>query len=201
MAPKSGFTETGRKIVLNDDGAWEYEDAVPKGGTPHDFRRCHWGMSRAQVKNLEKSELLKDVPQGLVYSGRVSSFPCFIAYFFVQDRLVRARYTITSNHEYPEDYLEQFGELRQILARKYGEPGSSEQKWWDDLYREDKSSWGKAVALGHLAQWSVWETETSEISLMLRGGDQEIYLEIEYCSKALAELEEDEAAADDLDEF
>jgi hypothetical protein len=201
MAPRGGFTETGRKIVLGDDGAWEYADPATDAGVAHDFRKCHWGMSRAQVKNLEKTELLKEAPQGLVYSGRVSSFPCFIAYFFTQDRLVRARYNITSNHEYPEDYLEQFTELREILARKYGDPRSSEQKWWNEMYRDDTSSWGKAIALGHLAQWAVWETETSEISLMLRGADQEIFLEIEYCSKALADLEESEPPAGDLDEF
>jgi hypothetical protein len=200
MAAKGGFTETGRKIVLGDDGAWEYADPQPPE-IAHDFRKCHWGMSRAQVRNLEKAELLKEAPAGLVYSGRVSNYPCFIAYFFADDRLVRARYNVTSNHEYPQDYLAQFQELATLLTRKYGQAQQIQQKWWDERYRDDPDAWGKAIALGHLALWNLWETETTEISLMLRGDDQEILLEIEYCSKALADLQESTPPEADLDEI
>jgi len=191
MEHKSGYTETGKRIVLKEDGAWEYANQGSNASLSSDFRKCHWGMSRAQVKNLEKAELLKEAAEGVVYSGRVSNFPCFIAYFFVKDRLVRARYNITSRHDFPAGYLEQYAELRTILEKKYGLALRVEQKWWDDLYQDDEPSWGKAVALGHLALWSSWETDTSEISLMLRGEAQQIFLEIEYCSKALADLEDE----------
>lgn len=201
MESKSGFTETGKKIVLKEDGAWEYaEKAVPSAGA-YDFRKCHWGMSRAQVKNLEKTELLKEAPEGLVYSGRVSNFPCFIAYYFVQDRLVRARYNITSSHEFPGGYLDQFKELQTILEKKYGLALRVEQKWWDELHKDDEASWGRAVALGHVAFWAAWETDTSEISLMLRGEDQQIFLEIEYCSKSLSDLESEAEPEVDFEDF
>jgi len=201
MERKSGYTETGRRIVLKEDGAWEYEDSSGPASPKYDFRKCQWGMSRAQVKNLEKSELLKEAAEGLVYSGRVSSFPCFIAYFFISDRLVRARYNITSRHDYPGGYLEQYEELQSILQKKYGLALRTEEKWWDEQYLDDEASWGKAVALGHLALWSSWETETSEISLMLRGADQQMFLEIEYCSKALADLEETSEPEEDYEDF
>lgn len=201
MERKSGYTETGKRIVLKEDGAWEYADQGGQAQPSYDFRKCQWGMSKAQVKNLEKSELLKEAKEGLVYSGRVSSFPCFIAYFFAQDRLVRARYNITSRHEFPGGYLEQYGELQSILEKKYGLALRVEQKWWDDLHQDDEASWGKAVALGHLALWSSWETDTSEISLMLRGEEQQIFLEIEYCSKAMADLEDAEEPEEGYEDF
>ena len=49
--------------------------------------------------------------------------------------------------------------------------------------------------------YEAWSTELTEISLMLRGEEDRIFLEIEYSSKDLEELEDQEENPADLDLF
>jgi hypothetical protein len=59
--------------------------------------------------------------------------------------------------------------------------------WKDDLYKDDKSEWGFAVSLGHLAYGASWETSATKIEIMLLGDNYEINLFLSYFSKELEE--------------
>ena len=199
---RTAITDDGREVTLGPDGMWTYQDTGTTGHDPYHFRRCRWGMTSDQVRESETAELIKESEEGLIFKGRVSRYPCLMAFIFAQGRLVRAKYNLLGEHVSPNDYFDDFEHLQGILVRKYGEPVDQKQHWLDDRLREEEESWGKAVALGHLVFWAGWQTEATEISLMLRGEDQRILLEVEYSSRELGNLEDSaETEVDELVDF
>ena len=87
------------------------------------------------------------------------------------------------------------------LTKKYGKPKMDfPGVWKNDLYKDDKSEWGFAVSLGHLAYGASWETSTTKIEIMLSGDNYKINLILSYFSKELEEwvkqTEEKEALKD-----
>ena len=182
-------TDEGKEVLLRDDGSWAYRDDDTDAPAPADFRKTTWGMARGQVREVETAEIVKETEDGLIYRGQVARHPCLIVYFFAQGKLVRAKYNLIAEHASPQDYVTDFEQLHAMLSKKYGTPVKDQYHWIDDRYRDDHESWGKAVALGHLVPWVSWETDSTEISLMLRIQDQRLLLEVEYSSKVLEHLE------------
>ena len=186
-------TRDGRDVILYPDGGWVFGrpgegDSRPE---PFAFRRTHWGCSPAEVQLSEHSELIKAGEGGLIYKSRISRFACLIAYFFARDKLVRAKYNLLVEHALANEYIADFEFLLGVLQKKYGTPVDSQRHWVDDRYRDDEESWGRAVLLGHLVLYEAWLTDSTEVSLMLRGEDQRVFLEIEYSSRALESLEDE----------
>jgi hypothetical protein len=188
-AVRIAVTDEGKEVVLRDDGSWSYRDEDSATPVPADFRKTSWGMARGQVRELETAEIVKENDDGLIYRGQVARHPCLIVYFFAQERLVRAKYNLIAEHASPQDYIADFEQLHATLSKKYGTSIKDHCHWIDDRYRDDHESWGKAVALGHLVLWVSWETDATEISLMLRNQEQRLLLEVEYSSKVLENLE------------
>jgi hypothetical protein len=197
----TAITTDGREVILSQDGGWTYRDTGAYPQVSPTFRRTFWGMSREQVQQSEETELIKENDEGLIFKGRVSRYPCLIAYIFGQGKLVRAKYHLLAEHAAPNDYIADFEHVQGILTKKYGEAAEAETHWVDDRYRDDEDSWGKAVALGHLVLWATWQSDLTEVSLMLRGEEQRILLEIEYSSQDLQNLESDTDSHIDLDDF
>jgi hypothetical protein len=165
--------------------------SLAQGGDT-DFRKAKWGMSVAQVKATESGkpdEIQKGQKKLLVFQDDVSGVPCKVAYIFVNDKLVRAKYRDIADHVNKNAYLSDFEHLYSALRKKYGE---SEEKtiWVDNLYRNDPDEWGMAVSTGHLLKYASWETTTTTITIGLSGDHFEIDLQIEYKSKELSSLEE-----------
>lgn len=196
-------TRDGRDVILYPDGGWAFgqrSDAESKQEA-FTFRRTRWGFSPSEVQAAESGELVKASEDGLIFKDRISKFPCLIAFFFARGHLVRAKYNLLVEHALSSEYLADFEFLLGILQKKYGTPTDSQKHWLDERYKEDEEAWGRAVLLGHLVLYEAWLTESTEISLMLRGDDNRIYLEIEYSSRALQNLEEEESDSAELDYF
>ncbi len=156
------------------------------------FRKTTWGMNRQQVKNTETKEIGYEGEKILGYEGSILSLDCWIAYIFVEGKLVRANYVIDEEHSNENTYIKDYYTLKATLSKKYGKPLEFEEVWLNDLYKDDPEDWGLAISIGQLSYYAMWKTLETDIVLSLNGDNYEITLTIQYRSKELGELEEKE---------
>jgi len=102
-------------------------------GNKYDFRETNWGMTKEQVKEIEKNILLigEDSIQdsiigcdgSLHYNGRVNGLKCDIYYYFIEDGLVSATYKkIDTFVGYKVKFISNYKNLKTYLIKKYGKP-------------------------------------------------------------------------------
>lgn len=198
---ETAVTASGRRVILNEDGTWEW---AKEPGTPDaagDFRNARWGMSVAEVKLSETAKLLDESDGILLYESSLSGLDVFVGYVFTNGILVRGKYISVERHSNRNDYITDYNTLKDLLTKKYGAPIDENVFWLDDLYRDDYSDWGFAVSLGHLKYFDSWETERTAITAALYGDNYEITHGIEYKSKELGTVEDtvrEQAALDEL---
>jgi len=189
LSDQFATTSDGRKVVLKDNGTWEYVTEEASKEDNYDFRKTNWGMSKEQIKLIEKDTIVKEDERSLAYNGKVKSYPCFVLYIFADNKLVRAKYIFYQEHTNKNDYIVDYGDLKEVLTSKYGKAKLEKTVWKNDLYKDDYQHWGMAISVGHLVYFSSWETPKTEIWLNLSGENYQINLQIEYTSKALKDLE------------
>ncbi len=194
----------GKKVLLKADKTWEY---LIEGGNKDDkldgfdFRKTLWGMSKEQVKQTEVATLVKDEVDVVIYSDIVASLNSFIMYFFVDNKLVRARYAFIEKHTNKNDFIFDFKKVNDALIDKYGNPISDKEYWSDDLYKSDYDQRGFAVSLGHLKFFTTWETNLTTITSALTGDNYKIQHIAEYVSIRLNELEKNKKKEKSKSEF
>jgi len=115
-----------------------------------------------------------------------------VIYVFVGDMLVRTKYMSTQTHSNKTLFIQDYNNLQKLLTTKYGKPDQEETIWLNTLFQDDYSDWGVAVAAGHLAMGTVWNTSSTLITLLLNGDNYEIRLGVEYVSKTYKHLEKQE---------
>ncbi|MFQ5780827.1 MAG: hypothetical protein ACE5HN_08605 [Nitrospiria bacterium] len=71
----------------------------------NNFRKTKWGMSIAQVKSSEPLDVVKHDENLLGYKTSVIGKDVFVAYFFVDNQLVRARYILAESHTNKNDFI------------------------------------------------------------------------------------------------
>ena len=193
----NAVTTNGKSVILHENGKWEF-DKILKKETEFDFRKTNWGMSKSQIKATETEKIVRD-DNILGYQAKVAGLEALIAYIFVNDKLVRAKYIFVEKHSNKNDYLTDYTAIQKILGKKYGEAVDDKTYWKNDLYKTEYQSWGMAIAAGHLSKYANWKTPDSEVWLSLNGDNYKISHSAEYSSIKLAGLEnaksEDEAAA------
>lgn len=202
----SATTEDGRRVLLMNDGTWKFvstttENPIPTKATAICFRKANWGMTKDQVRETEYSEHDSDHDNILMYKGTLGTQSVNIGYVFAESQLVRGVYLVTTDHANSNDYITDYDSMKSLLTKKYGEPEEDEVVWKNDLYQDDPQQHGMAISAGHLALYSSWSYEDTELTLMLRGDNYEINHTITYVSKTLGELEgqaSEEATLNDL---
>jgi hypothetical protein len=189
LATQYATTDAGKRILLHDDGTWEYIKSPEKVlGFAHDFRKAKWGMSMDQVKKTEESPIVfegwsdPDDATILYYKEKVFRFPAFITYIFKDSKLVQARYSFEPEGE--KDYISDYEHVIEGLIEKYGEPGNVTMEWSDSTYVNDKTMWETALRHGHLKRSGIWHTKRTLIELQLFGKDNHIIMQIDYADKA-----------------
>ncbi len=154
-----------------------------------DFRKAEWGMTKEQVKAIEKEEPLQSRGESLLkYKTQIMGLEGHIYYYFEKDRLRHGSYDFISVPE--SGCSEIFDELVEKISKKYGE-AKEESIWKDDSVKAPKPS-STAVAFGFLKRAAEWETERTVIRLALSSekyGDP-INLDIYYISKEDLEQKE-----------
>lgn len=151
-----------------------------------DFRETTWGMSIAEVKEIEGDAEIEEVFQGVPTLGYQREFEAgnrqysaLVFYEFVNDALFGALYAFDNQHTDKYQYIRDFFRLKIVLDQKYGKTEMNVD-WRNTLYKDDKQQWGTAVAAGHLAFSSEWKTKTSTIFLALSGDNFKIQHSLRY---------------------
>jgi hypothetical protein len=154
----------------------------------YDFRKTNWGMSREQVKATEDKKPDFEADTMLGYDVTISGKDFACIYTFLEDKLYNSGYFFTGEHTNKNLYIDDYEELKETLTKKYDKPKTDISGLWkNDLYKDDKSHWGRAISVGHLIYGASWETPTTEINLMLSGDNFKIKLILAYDSKELKE--------------
>ena len=154
----------------------------------YDFRKTNWGMSKEQVKATEDKKPDFEADTTLGYDVTISGKDFACIYSFLEDKLYNSGYFFTGKHTNKNLYIDDYEELKETLTKKYGKPKMDIPGLWkNDLYKDDKSHWGMAISVGHLAYGNSWETPNTKISLMLSGDNYKIQLVLSYTSKELEE--------------
>jgi len=154
----------------------------------YDFRKTNWGMSKEQVKATEDKKPDFEADTTLGYDVTISGKDFACIYSFLEDKLYNSGYFFTGKHTNKNLYIDDYEELKETLTKKYGKPKMDIPGLWkNDLYKDDKSHWGMAISVGHLAYGNSWETPNTKISLMLSGDNYKIKLVLFYTRKELEE--------------
>lgn len=164
------------------------------------FRSTSWGDSRQQVISQE-GEPNADEGDFIAYAGEeIAGIPVAHAYLFTnEDELAMARYFVTKEYSSRNEYLRVYNNFSELLVSRYGKPDDENAIWTNDLYRDDPSNYGMAIAVGHMLKYTVWELEEESIELLVTGGEYEINLYVnyrshEYFPKLEADRENEDAA-------
>jgi hypothetical protein len=57
---QTAITQNGKRVLLKDDGTWEYAEKHLEQDSFCDFRKTKWGMNKAQVMKVEKGKPAAD---------------------------------------------------------------------------------------------------------------------------------------------
>ncbi|AKP52690.1 hypothetical protein [Cyclobacterium amurskyense] len=166
-----------------------------------DFRKVNWGMSNSEVKQIETSELVKEETNSLAYRTDLAGFNALVGYIFAGDKLTRGKYVLLEDHSNRNDFISDFKKLKELLTKKYGNPGKDETIWKNNLYKDDYEDWGTAISIGHLIYYSTWKTDRTEVTLYLSGENYSISTVIEYQSKELGNIEKELREKEQLSEL
>lgn len=158
------------------------------GQETFDFRHCHWGDSKDEVKQSENGKTVLDESDSvLLIADTLNGLKCSVFYLFVDDKLVRSRYTIEEKYSNTYIYIVKYEDLYNLLSTKYGKGKKSQTMF--EPYKSNPVNLGNGIALGKVHFLSSWKTKNSDISLLLTGNNFDITLAIEYTSIELAPLE------------
>jgi len=170
-----------------------------------DFRKASWGNSQAIVKSGEQGVEWEQTSNGiydvLYFGTNISGLSTTAIYLFIDNKLVRCRYTFDAEHSNDNDYISDFEKIGESLQTKYGKKEKNEI-WRNDLYKDDPSQYGFAVSYGHYVLSREWEIEgKTSIFHVLSGENFEIQHVLEYTSIALEDFVEQKQKEAELEVF
>jgi hypothetical protein len=189
------ITSDGKTVNLFEDGTWEYSDKVDTVGN-FDLRKVNWNMTIDQVRSSETLDWeVGEIDDNTSYLAAETKFldnEAILAYYFNLNRLYKVRYIITKSHSNKTDYWFDYKTYLEAISEKYGSPSSEYDGmpiWKDDLYKDDPSDWGMAIAIGDMLACAIWETDRTQISALIQGDNYKISTVIDFDSKNFEVIE------------
>jgi len=164
----------------------------------YDFRKTKWGMSKAEVKKNEKAKFVDEGADGFAYKGKLLNFNVLIIYRFLDNKLSEGIYSFEEKHMNDSDYIADFNTIKELLIKKYGAPYFDTYHWKNNMYREDIQRHGTAISMGHLILLSKWETDRTNIDMILKGTNLNISHGLLYKYKNTDALKSKDAEKKDL---
>jgi hypothetical protein len=164
----------------------------------YDFRNTHWGMSQDDIRISEKLKPVCDncgKPGQIMYETSVMAKKMALLYETIEDKLVSAGYILIENYTNENKYIESFGDFKEKLTSKYGAPTTDKLVWLSDSNKYVPSQYGMAVSIGDLEYKAKWETDKTDINMMLNGNDYKITCGIIYYSKEFNYLRKNQEKA------
>ena len=137
-----------------------------------DFRIGFWGDDEDTINKYEtaKFEGLSEDGLTMLYSGSVAGNDSYIMYYFdPAGKLYRGVYGLTTTYSTASLYITSYETLKDSLTEKYGKPSSDEVRKISSLAKYADAD--VALQLGYSVYQTIWNTETTEVSLgMLNDG-------------------------------
>jgi len=142
-----------------------------------DVRNVRWGMSVEEVKSVEDAKFREYENDTLVYDTQLFGITATIQYVFVENQLIIGQIQFIRNIENAEDTfyaqpLADFYTIAEELHQKYGKVDIHEQ-WRDDEFsakmQENPLTWGLAILNGSYRLSAKWQTQTTEIIMVVEG--------------------------------
>lgn len=166
---------------------------VPAQPQTLERRSTEWGMNAQEVKLNEpvqpvwelQSPVLEPYEQRVGYRRQIEGIDASLTYTFYEDQLAQANYLFEPNHDDAADYVKDFHTLQNWITQSYGVPTSVQEIWLDSLYQYDQSLWGQALLRGHLKMVAEWRNDTTNITLLLDGGEDTVGLMADFDSVAV----------------
>lgn len=174
----------------------ENESEVKEEVMIDNFRGYSWGTSKTEIESSEiKDDMVENIDYSyidgntIVFTGSVAGYSAYVYYIFDEsDKLVRGYYILQEKHTNKTDYYDDFCNLADLYAEKYGDPVVDIENWKDDLYKDDPSKWGLAIATGKVNFIKTWvDSGNNRVYMIISGDNYEIQTGITY---EFAEYEE-----------
>lgn len=147
-----------------------------------DVRNVNWGMSISEVKKTENLILEAETKEFLAYKSKIIGFETMIYYVFKNNRLSQVLYSFNQKNTVKNQYIIDYKLIKNAIKEKHGEPLNYQEKWIDDLYKDDPNQYGMAVAVGALSYKTEWQNARTKIGLMLSGNNFDFSLSCAYFS-------------------
>lgn len=123
-----------------------------------DFRDATWGMTREEVKAVEKSEIIEErkyelqkVGDALVYREYPGKDSSLVFYYFNRGKLYKGEYW--RRYGGKRTSRKDYSKAKKLLSNKFGEP------------KKDGTTWEN----GRLAYCAEWEAGNTNIELIVYG--------------------------------
>ncbi len=155
-----------------------------------DLRNVKWGMNKEEVVKSEDKKPEFEKEDFVGYDETIDRKPVKLGYYFIDNKLCRAVYLLTSNHTNKNDYITDYDDFKNLLTEKYGKPKEDKTVWKHNLYKNDPQNWGLAVTMGSLVKITKWETKDTNIVVFMDGENFECRVVIQYESKVLNPLDD-----------
>lgn len=162
------------------------------------YGRTTWGSTQAEVERAYPKGR-KDASGKWLVIGDVAGLAAATGFVFTRGKLTLAVVVFAERHANNNKHIEDYLSIKDLLTKKYGGPTVDRIVWSNDLYREDTSHWGTALAMGHLAYYAAWETSKTKVQLVLTGDNFEVSHGIRYSSKELEALQNEASEQEKLD--
>lgn len=160
-------------------------------------RKTKWGMTKKEVISSESIKPLLNDSDGLAYKVKLAGIENYLFYFFNSDgKLLAAAYNISEKYASENSYLSDYLNLLEKLQEKYGE-GTADMEWSNELFKDEKQKWGLAISAEHLKISHKWETDDTNIMMVISGKNYEVSVSIRYTSTLLPMA----GNGNDLDDF
>lgn len=148
-----------------------------------DFRVAKWGDSKKNIMQKEGKTNLSNFDDIYMFSDYVAGIICDVVYIFTNDKLTMAKYLFKPTHSNKNDFIKDYRELVNLMKEKYGKPSYNAPEWHNYLYKDTPEDYGLAISVGHLLYGAGWLGETTNITVLLNGENNNISLIIQYVSK------------------
>ena len=164
-------------------------------GAPKDgFRGLQWGASKEDIIKKEGNPIAVHENK-LVYADVIGDIKAAVFYEIVDNKMVSGFYVFDIKNINKNLYVDDFKYLKDVLKKKYGEPLLDDVYWYNDVFKDDPSYLGDAIALGDVEYKTLWEFSKTKIELFLQGIKGSIFIGIKYLSKDYLDF-----LSEDLDE-
>jgi hypothetical protein len=130
-----------------------------------------------------------------------------LIYIFAKDKLVRAKYISSIEHQDLNDFIADFRAIEPLLLEKYGKPTTERAVWENDAFQQERLPYldqdravpsqilpsdpyvGLSVAKGYLKLYTQRTGPRTKILHALTGENDKIIHQLEYRSTELETLE------------